>query len=752
MYLIQGLQARNQKDFGKFVILRQQNESSFLVGNLIDCLSSYTFLIDNFSNMFGFTFDKFDPHNVEMFNAMIGKIAIDMKSVEGEVRLRTLSLVAIFAATSYIIPDAYNTLEIVSNAAAIEHMFHRFNAYTGTLCGMELLPIGSKVLTDAGGLGKIHERLLRARYQLNLAQIDPCYDLITMHTFFELMDSILEQAYEKDSTILERVRVIIDEFAHFKSNKRKEIATFILKYFVSQGTIYQTKGIPVPLIKGVIYFDDQNNKPAFLNSQLTVTILPSTRMDVIMSMTGHTPDEIFSYYDPSHIVGIDITQMNDAVALLFVNYKTAISNCLQATMRMRKFFSLQEIFFVLSSINLSQTEQQDDDLNFPSLLLHFIKNEDNAYANHFLTIGPQKLTALSRAIVFENGLIPLADDDTIFYHRIRIDILGIPFHTRMPVFDCIKTIAKAYIQHLKDSYGIYNVEYRFNEVVGLFNPDNRARNYYHLYEESVFNLIRQHSQLEIQGREEGFRNETGKVSIGSKIPALFRNETGKVSIGSKIPALFRVSVPGDDKIELEDSNAQKEQETEVEVEVQVEVQKEKEIPFPKVTPAKIWTAFDPSNLIGQISKSISSTNPFKGFYLFANHFFCLQQIINSNPNLKLAFGKLRNLSNIFVSINFLLTDVYTGISLLDKIQKIATHYLVYQGNAYILASEDLGTYMLWKGTNSNSEIHLCDVSWPTLDRPNASFPVDAFTDENVKLHYSIMSLNAAPILMDIMFD
>ena len=258
--------------------------------------------------------------------------------------------------------------------------------------------------------------------------------------FWEFYTKLLSEIHKKNGKFPAQVRAIIDEMAVFKDFTRKEIAVLFMKYYSEYtGTFFttkeaneqvneQVKGIEKPVINGIIFFDDATNKPALLNRQFIVTILHGTRPDAIFSMTGFHPNELFSIYDNSHITGVDITQIDEAVGLVFVNFKTLASNAQQATMRLRKFFSKQTAFFCYPQNSQNEIFGEEAlDINVTELFKKFVANEDRAYNAHFLAVGPQKLTSLARSLVHSKGKEALATDKTIFFHETKIDIMSFPF-------------------------------------------------------------------------------------------------------------------------------------------------------------------------------------------------------------------------------------------------------------------------------------------------------------------------------------
>ncbi|MFT4058761.1 MAG: DUF3638 domain-containing protein [Legionella sp.] len=136
----------------------------------------------------------------------------------------------------------------------------------------------------------------------------------------------------------QRTRTIIDINATFTGisnfSVAKEIAEFIKKhpsYFSNT-------------IKHVLYFNEDQVLCALAVAKLEEIIeLGTSDEKSIATILRTTPAERFTYYDQLHIMGVDITQCDNANALVLVDEKITFQSYIQGNMRQRRLAQEQTV-------------------------------------------------------------------------------------------------------------------------------------------------------------------------------------------------------------------------------------------------------------------------------------------------------------------------------------------------------------------------------------------------------------------------
>ena len=139
----------------------------------------------------------------------------------------------------------------------------------------------------------------------------------------------------KHSKASDQIRTIIDISATFKGVDNETVAKSLVQYINKHSNQFNTPNA----LQYVLYFNTNNELSALriekdIASQTPVVIGPSDP-DSIKNRLGCEPGACFSYYDQSHVVGVDIKQADQARGLVLVDNDTTLDNFLQGSMRMR---------------------------------------------------------------------------------------------------------------------------------------------------------------------------------------------------------------------------------------------------------------------------------------------------------------------------------------------------------------------------------------------------------------------------------
>ena len=143
------------------------------------------------------------------------------------------------------------------------------------------------------------------------------------------IDSLLDK-YSDDVPL----RSIIDINATFKGRENLAIAQEVAEYLVTHSSKFQK---PLPL-QYILYFNEDDEITALPLADYPngkPIVIGNSDLDTINSRLGCTPEARFTIYDQAHTIGADITQADNARALVMVDDKTLLSSCFQGNMRMR---------------------------------------------------------------------------------------------------------------------------------------------------------------------------------------------------------------------------------------------------------------------------------------------------------------------------------------------------------------------------------------------------------------------------------
>jgi hypothetical protein len=182
------------------------------------------------------------------------------------------------------------------------------------------------------------------------------------------------------SATSDRCRAIIDIRAAFQGVSNIKVAQLIASHIKT--------AIRSP-IKHVLYFNSEQVLCAIdINKPQAPIILKTSDTDEINRILGSAPNERFTYYDQVRTLGTDITQDDNAHALVLVDQKTSLQAFLQGSMRMRGLRQNQTIEIV--------AEQQLKTLSRNQLILQFEKTDHRILLMDNLFAAKAKMANLIR--------------------------------------------------------------------------------------------------------------------------------------------------------------------------------------------------------------------------------------------------------------------------------------------------------------------------------------------------------------------
>lgn len=149
-----------------------------------------------------------------------------------------------------------------------------------------------------------------------------------------------------------RTRAIIDINATFTGVDNLDAAKAIAS-FIKKNQNYFSKPI-----KQVLYFNDEQVLCALnINDPENPIILGTSDEKEINRRLRSTPEERFTYYDQVHTLGADITQFEQAHAIVLVDEKVPFQAFIQGDMRMRGICLAQTLEFITPTrLNLTLDE------------------------------------------------------------------------------------------------------------------------------------------------------------------------------------------------------------------------------------------------------------------------------------------------------------------------------------------------------------------------------------------------------------
>lgn len=240
--------------------------------------------------------------------------------------------------------------QVSSNAQSLCSLFKTTQGYAGTMECADTFSEGIQLHLDEGTNGKTIDLLNRKKSGFHVLENE---------------SNLLQEVIGKHPHI-ERVHAIIDVGAYFRGQTNATVAREIAQLF---GGISSK-------VKGVIYFDEENNWPTFIfnNDPDHPITLPAMDPLTISLATGLSMDEVFTYYDQRNITGVDIKQSFDAIAITTISENSSIREVLQGVGRMRGLHYSQEIEFVVTKavVEMMKNKLAVADKNFSVNVHHLV--------------------------------------------------------------------------------------------------------------------------------------------------------------------------------------------------------------------------------------------------------------------------------------------------------------------------------------------------------------------------------------------
>ncbi len=199
-------------------------------------------------------------------------------------------------------------------------MFNQVNGFTGTLWNFDSFPEGMQSFPSQKATGKILSNLYKNSFE-------------DVHIIKEA--SSLKQLVNRIFSLNDGddIHALIDVGAYFKHFSNLETAHAIL-----HNPIIKKRD---PLIKGVVFYDEENNQKILLQEK--------DRIKIIDYATGVIPkNQLITLYDQKHTTGSNIPQAMKAKGILTIGPQITLRDFIQGSGRMRQLDGGQTVGFVIS--------------------------------------------------------------------------------------------------------------------------------------------------------------------------------------------------------------------------------------------------------------------------------------------------------------------------------------------------------------------------------------------------------------------
>lgn len=259
--------------------------------------------------------------------------------------------------------------QVSSNAQSLCSLFKTAQGYAGTMECADTFPDRIHVELDKGTNGKTIDLLHRKNTPIHIIKGEA-----------ELLREVVANHPQ-----MERVHAIIDVGAYFRGQSNAFVARHIAEMHGK--------------VKGVIYFEEENNWPTFIfsNDPDHPITLPAMDPQSVSLATGLTIDEIFTYYDQRNITGVDIKQSFDAIAIATISENSSIREVLQGVGRMRGLQYSQTVEFAVTESVASKMKHVD----IPNLVVFTAMNETEQQMRYNLHSVILKLNNAAQDVVLE---------------------------------------------------------------------------------------------------------------------------------------------------------------------------------------------------------------------------------------------------------------------------------------------------------------------------------------------------------------
>lgn len=228
-------------------------------------------------------------------------------------------------------------------------------------------------------------------------------------------DMILDEVIEKKPEDRARVRGFLDPSGLFKNYDNRTVADSINRF------LERSKS---PL-KGVIFFD-KGDQLVYLERHKEPRLIFGSSKEAF-ARAGVDPNDLFFFYDERHTTGTDLPQVPDAINLVTFDTKEKSYNLFQTILRLRQFFTEQNVLFVLPH---TEKEQFVDGVpTLWELMLISVKNTAIAAAKDLFHALVERVNGL-----FKQEALRLVQDDSSRYRALRPFIIQTCFSTPLVDF------------------------------------------------------------------------------------------------------------------------------------------------------------------------------------------------------------------------------------------------------------------------------------------------------------------------------
>lgn len=340
------------------------------------------------------------------FDCTDGDITLDAINIEDEEQVdKLISNMSrnmnfrLYCVKHYGLDEQLQDKQILT-ASTIDHadLYHRCYGLTGTPWNIDTLhdKMTSVRHLDPTSDAKVESYLLQEEKSdlIVLAPIPSAKPIVN-----DLVESILSHC--KGNT-----RAIIDVSGLFKDINNVDVARTIARHLAHQGEESTLKKI-----KYVLFFDEDNNLFALDTSNLDRQILlTNTDSKQIVRTLNCSLDECFTYYDQKHTTGIDITQDENAHAIMTIDEQTMKRDSFQGGMRMRKLSEKQSITIAISNLFNERLKRLNANPNIKTVL-----EFNEKYQAHVLQADEQRALIAKQDAVLARFLYQIASCEGIDY-------------------------------------------------------------------------------------------------------------------------------------------------------------------------------------------------------------------------------------------------------------------------------------------------------------------------------------------------
>ncbi|MDP1834381.1 MAG: hypothetical protein Q8K75_00480 [Chlamydiales bacterium] len=199
--------------------------------------------------------------------------------------------------------------QVCANGQNTASMSQSNICYSGSVDNVNMAPPGTEIKLEEGTNGQTIDLLIRRNNEVVAVGKGP--------------ESLFDDLIDKHPLRAD-FRAIIDIGAHYRGMANEDAAEIMCK------RVHES-------VKGVLFFSTDSGKLCFMSKERPGSYieLSGTTPEAIFSDTGLRPSELFTYYDQEHITGVDIEQMDNALAVITVSDHTKVHEMCQGPRRFR---------------------------------------------------------------------------------------------------------------------------------------------------------------------------------------------------------------------------------------------------------------------------------------------------------------------------------------------------------------------------------------------------------------------------------